>query len=39
MAPSEMHRRMRARNWALFTVLAGLVVLFFTLTLVKMGGA
>ncbi len=35
---SEMHRRRRARNWALFSVLLGLVVLFYFLTVVRLGG-
>lgn len=35
---SEPQRRRRARNWALFAVLFGLVVLFYFLTIVRMGG-
>jgi len=31
-------RRLRARNWALFAVLAGLVLLFYLMTIVRMGG-
>jgi hypothetical protein len=36
---SEMHRRRRAGNWALFSVLLGLVALFYILTIVRLGGA
>ncbi len=36
---SELHRRRRARNRALFAVLLGVVVLFYFLTIVRMGGA
>ncbi len=36
---SEMHSRRRAGNWAVFTVLLGLVVLFYLLTIVQLGGA
>ena len=32
-------RRLRARNWAVFAVLAALVVLFYLMTIVRMGGA
>ena len=35
---SESQRRRRARNRALFAVLFGLVVLFYFLTIVRMGG-
>ena len=35
---SEQHRRNRGRNLALLAVLAGLVVLFYVVTLVRMGG-
>jgi len=35
---SEQHRRNRGRNLALLAVLAGLVVLFYVITLVRMGG-
>ena len=35
---SESHRRRRARNRALFDVLFGVVVLFYFLTIVRMGG-
>ena len=34
---SEPHRRRRARNRALFAVLFGVVVLFYFLTIVRMG--
>jgi len=32
-------RRVRARNWAIFAILAGLVLLFYAMTIVRMGGA
>jgi len=35
---SEQHKRNRGRNLALLGVLLGLVVLFYVLTLVRMGG-
>ena len=35
---SEPQRRRRARNRALLAVLFGLVVLFYFLTIVRMGG-
>jgi hypothetical protein len=35
---TDEHRRRRGRNFALAGVLLALVVLFFILTLVKMGG-
>ncbi len=35
---SEPHRRRRARNRALFVVLFGVAVLFYFLTIVRMGG-
>ncbi len=35
---SEMHRKRRGRNIALLLVLFGLVVLFYVITLVKLGG-
>lgn len=38
MPVTEEHRRRRGRNLALAGVLLALVVLFFILTLVKMGG-
>jgi len=31
-------RRRRGRNWALFGVLAALAVLFYAITIVRMGG-
>lgn len=36
---SEGQRRLRARNWAVFAVLATLVLLFYLMTIVRMGGA
>ncbi len=35
----EQHKRRRSRNLALAGVLAGLVVLFYAVTLVKFGGS
>jgi hypothetical protein len=35
---SEMHRKRRWRNIALALVLGGLMVLFYVITIVKMGG-
>jgi hypothetical protein len=37
MTKSERHRRMRGRNYALVAVLFSLVILFFVVTLVKLG--
>ncbi len=34
---SEQHRRNRGRNLALCAVLGGLVVLFYVITIVRMG--
>ncbi len=36
--PSEMHRRQRSKNLAMLAVLVGLVVLFYVVSLVRMGG-
>jgi ABC-type transporter Mla subunit MlaD len=33
----KYHRQHRAKNWLVFAILVALVVLFFALTLVKMG--
>jgi len=38
LRPKDGARRLRARNWALFAVLAGLVLLFYLMTIVRMGG-
>ncbi len=38
MTPSEYHRQRRGRNLALLAVLAALVVLFYVITIVRMGG-
>ncbi len=38
MPVSEMHRRRRGRNYALAGVLLFLVVLFFFVSIAKMGG-
>lgn len=35
---SEQHKRQRGKNLALLAVLLGLVVLFYIITLVRMGG-
>jgi hypothetical protein len=32
-------RRLRARNWAIFAVLLALVLLFYIMTIVRMGGS
>ncbi len=44
MADTEKHqveqrRRLKARNWALFAVLAAFVVLVYFVSIVRMGGA
>ena len=39
MVQKGIDRRVRARNWAIFAVLAALVVLFYVMTIVRMGGA
>tara|TARA_Y100000588_G_C13863840_1_gene757377 strand:+ start:448 stop:618 length:171 start_codon:yes stop_codon:yes gene_type:complete len=36
--PSDMHRRQRSKNWTMLSVLVGLVVLFYVVALVRMGG-
>ena len=38
LTPEESTRRQRARNWAIFAVLAAVVVLFYLMTIVRMGG-
>jgi hypothetical protein len=35
---SEMHRKRRGRNIALALALCGLMVLFYVITIVKLGG-
>ena len=35
----ERHRRQRTRNFALLAVLLSLVVLFYIMSIVRMGGA
>ena len=35
--PSEMHRRQRVKNLTVLALLLGLVVLFYLITLVRMG--
>jgi hypothetical protein len=39
MPLSDQHKRHRTRNLAVGAVLVGLVVLFYVLTMVRMGGA
>ena len=36
---SEMQRMRKGRNFVILGIIAGLVVLFYVLTLVKIGGA
>jgi hypothetical protein len=36
--PSEVHKRQRSKNLTLLAVLVGLVVLFYVVALVRMGG-
>jgi len=36
---SEMQRMRKGRNFVILGIIAGLVVLFYVLTLVKVGGA
>ena len=36
-AMSDIRRRQRARNWALLTVLLGVVALFYLMALARMG--
>lgn len=36
--PSEMHRRQRGKNIAVAIVLFGMVVLFYVVAIVKIGG-
>ena len=36
---SEMRRMRKGRNFVILGIIAGLVVLFYALTLVKIGGA
>ncbi len=36
---SEVHRKQRTKNLALFAVLVGLIVLIYLITLVRLGGA
>ena len=35
---SDMHKKRRGRNIAMLIALAGLVVLFYVITIVKLGG-
>jgi len=35
---SEMHRRQRSKNWAMLAALVGLIILFYMVALVRMGG-
>ncbi len=36
---TELHKRKRSKNLALLAVLVGLVVLFYLVTIVRMGGS
>lgn len=38
MPHAELHKRKKSKNIALMLVLLALIVLFFTLSLLKMGG-
>jgi hypothetical protein len=38
-AASPRHRQQRVKNWAMLALLLSLVVLFFVLSIVRMGGA
>lgn len=38
MQHSDLHRRKRAKNLTVAGILVGLIILFFVLTLVKLGG-
>ena len=37
IALDERERRQRARNWALLVVLAGLALLFYVVTIIRVG--
>ncbi|HLI12990.1 MAG TPA: hypothetical protein VKY65_15465 [Alphaproteobacteria bacterium] len=39
LEPQDARRRLRGRNWAIFAVLAAMVLLFYVMTIVRMGGA
>jgi hypothetical protein len=39
IALDERERRRRARNWALLAVLAGLAILFYVVTIVRVGAS
>jgi len=36
---TEMQHMRKGRNWVLLAIIAGLVTLFYLLTLIKVGGA
>lgn len=38
-ANTPRHRQQRAKNWAVLALLLAMVVLFFVLSIVRMGGA
>ncbi len=38
-AMDDRQRQQRAKNWTLLVVLVGLVVLFYVITIVRIGGA
>ena len=35
---SEVHKRQRSKNWTMFAILVGLVILFYFVSIVRMGG-
>jgi hypothetical protein len=37
--PAEVYRRQRGKNWLVFGLLLGFVVLVFLLSIVRMGGS
>jgi hypothetical protein len=39
MPPSELHQRKRAKNLTVAGILLALIVLFFIITIIKLGGA
>ncbi|MBT5108798.1 MAG: hypothetical protein HOM25_08955 [Rhodospirillaceae bacterium] len=36
---SEVHRRQRSKNYAMLAILGGLVILFYVVAIVRIGGA
>jgi hypothetical protein len=39
LALNDRERRQRAKNWALLAVLGGLALLFYVITIVRIGGS